>query len=92
MELDRLPIEEPVSRAIEATSLEAANNHLTVTVLDRHGDARVSGPLLLAESHRLKTVCGFIHNQPASFLEEAPQPASHDAVVVSQQHAHAASP
>jgi hypothetical protein len=55
-------------------------------------DNQEIGPVLLAESHRLKTVCGFTHNQQASFLEESHQSASHDAVVVSQQHGHAASP
>ena len=49
MELDRLAIAEPVRRAIEATSLDAANKHLTVTVFDRHGDARVWGDAVRLE-------------------------------------------
>ena len=43
MERECLAIAEPVRRAIEATALDAANMHLTVTAfdVDRHGDARV---------------------------------------------------
>ena len=49
IELDRLAIAEPVRRAIEATTRDAANKQLTVTVLERHGEARVWGDAVRLE-------------------------------------------
>ena len=60
----------------------------------RHADVENEqiGPMLLAEPHRLETVGGFGDHREAGLLEQAPQSAAHDAVVVSQQHAQAAPP
>jgi signal transduction histidine kinase len=49
IELDRLTIAEPVRRAIEATSLDAADKHLTITVFEPHGHARVWGDAVRLE-------------------------------------------
>jgi signal transduction histidine kinase len=58
MEVDCLSIAEPVQRAIEATSRDAENKHLTVTVLDPYGDARVWG-----DAARLEQVfTNLLHN------------------------------
>ena len=51
-----------------------------------------SGPMLLAQPHGFEAVGGFGDDRQAGLLEQAAQPAPHDAVVVSQQHAQAAPP
>lgn len=49
IDVERLAIAEPVKRAIDATSVEATDKHLTVTCVGLYADARVWGDVVRLE-------------------------------------------
>jgi hypothetical protein len=50
------------------------------------------GMMLFHQPHGLKTIRGFSHDCEVSFFQQAPQPSTHNAVIIREQDAQAAPP
>ena len=50
------------------------------------------GMMLFHQPHGLEAIRGFGHDRDVGFFQQAPQPSTHDAVIIREQYAQAAPP